>query len=137
MNVLQFDKSFKNIDLEFDEIVSQFMDECQCTYGFTLPAIDSRFVSEHSISEEVVNEILKLNNIKIKKIYSFTRKFLSYLTDLKEYLSVFGPDYSVEVAHVFDYVEGWNYTDSFVLGCDGVAEFCIKFLLVLVVNSFE
>ena len=59
LNVVQLEKSFKNIDLEFDENISQFMDECQCTYGFSLPAINSRFVSKHSISEEVAIEIVK------------------------------------------------------------------------------
>ena len=36
MNVVEFEKSFRNIDLEFDETMFQFMDECQCTYGFLL-----------------------------------------------------------------------------------------------------
>ena len=37
---------------------------------FTLPAIDWRVVSKLLMSEAVVNKIVKLNNIKIKKDYS-------------------------------------------------------------------
>ena len=38
-----------------------------CTMDVTLSAIDSRFVSMYSVSE---NEMAKLNNIKIKNVYS-------------------------------------------------------------------
>ena len=38
-----------------------------CTMDVTLSAIDSRFVSKYSVSE---NEMAKLNNIKIKNVYS-------------------------------------------------------------------
>ena len=39
---------------------------------------------------------------------------------------VFEPKYHVEVAHVFDCIEGSNFADSFVLSHDGISEFLHK-----------
>ena len=65
MNVAQIEKSLKNIDLEFDEAISQFMDECQCTCGFTLHAIDSRFLSLLQIPVGSCSQLIRITSQKV------------------------------------------------------------------------
>ena len=61
--------------------ISKFMDRCQTKYGFPLPAIYSRFVSD-KVSSETVNEMLNVNNINIRGGIMVTKVLIKFLFDL-------------------------------------------------------
>ena len=129
MNSIQIesDKYFTNdmnsIQIESDKDVSEFMAMCQCIYGFPLPAIDSRFV-RRPIDSENVDEVLQINNNKIRNAFSITCRFISYLCDLKDFVAeILGEKFNVDVCHMFGYNEGWNFDDSFHIGFDGFTDF--------------
>ena len=89
--------------------ISKYMDRCQAKYGFPLPAIYSRFVSD-KISSETVDEILNVNKINIRGGIMVTKALIKFLFDLKIAIKkILGKNYSIEVFYSIEMVEEFNY----------------------------
>ena len=109
--------------IESSKDVSEFMDMCQCIYGFPLPAVDSRFV-RRPIDSENVDKVLKINNNKICNDFFITCRFISYLCRLKDFVAeILGDKFNAEVCHMFDYNKEWNFDDNFHIGFDRFTDF--------------
>ena len=109
------------------------MDSCQWLYSFTLPVIDSKFV-EGEVTYEKFEETVSRSNVKLNNIYFVTHAFLTYLFDVKKLLlDNFGEDkFDIEVAYVFDYLEGWTYDNSYGYACGESSEpFLMHFRLIV------
>ena len=113
-------------------MIRTYQNLCQCIYGFPLPAVDSRFV-RRPIDNENVDEVLKINNNKIRSAFSIACRFISYLCDLKDFVAeILGEKFNVDVCHMFDYNEGWNFDNSFHIGLDRFTDFMYQDFLIKV-----
>ena len=85
------------------------MERCQSKYGFPLPTIYSRFVSEN-VSTKTVDEILNVNNINICGGNMFTRALIKFLFELKTAIEkIIGENYYVEVFYSIKMMNEFNY----------------------------
>ena len=79
-------------------------------------------------------ETVSRSNVKLNNIYFVTHAFLTYLFDVKKLLlDNFGEDkFDIEVAYVFDYLEGWTYDNGYGDACGESSE---QFLIQFSINS--
>ena len=81
------------------------MDKCKQKYGFTLPAIYSRFVTK-VVDINVINTVIYENNIDMPSALTTVSNFIKFLCDMKVYLEkVLGEYYCVEVFNSLDFME--------------------------------
>ena len=72
------------------------MDRCKKKYGFTLPAIYSRFVTR-VVDINVINTVIYENNNDMPSAITTVSNFIKFLFKMKVCLEkVLGEDYSVE-----------------------------------------
>ena len=84
-----------------DRYIKNFMDICHNGNGFVLPAVHFCYVC-CTVTEEMINEILKNNAIKNFNSFETTKCFDEFLLRFKTAVgSILGGSFSVQVFHSF------------------------------------
>ena len=92
-------------------LVSDFMTRCKQNSGFSLPAIYPEFALY--IDEEVVNSVIKENNIDFPGAIGTIKHFIKFLYEIESCIQEeLGTKFSVKVFHTLDYLERWDYDES-------------------------
>ena len=90
-----------------DKKIVQFMDRCKAKCGFILPAVCSRFVASQI---DVVNEIIRVNNIDMRGAMLTMSSFVDFLFNLKISVEkVLGDGFIVEVYNSLDFMEKLSF----------------------------
>ena len=81
------------------------MTRCKQNNGFSLPAIYPEFVLKN-IDEEVVNSVIKVNDIHFPGAIVTIKHFIKFLYEIESCIQEeLGAKFSVKVFHTLDY---WN-----------------------------
>ena len=84
-----------------DRDIKNFMDICHNGNGFVLPVFHFHYVC-CTVTEEMINEILKNNAIKTVNSFETTKCFDEFLLRFKTAVgSILGGSFSVQVFHSF------------------------------------
>ena len=90
-----------------DKKIVQFMDRCKAKCGFILPAVCSRFVASQI---DVVNEIIRVNNIDMRGAMLTMSSFVDFLFNLKISVEkILGDGFIVEVYNSLDFMEKLSF----------------------------
>ena len=87
------------------------MDRCKTKCGFSLPAVYSHFVMSQ-IDSDVVNKIIRVNNIDMCGAMLTIRTFVDFLCNLKTYIEkILGDGFIVKVYNSLNFMEEWSFYD--------------------------
>ena len=92
-------------------LVSDFMTRCKQNHGFSLSAIYPEFVLKN-IDEEVVNSVIKSNNIDFPGAIVTIEHFIKFLYEIESCIQEeLGTKFSVKVFNTLDCLERWDYNE--------------------------
>ena len=106
-----------SIDAVVVTSIIKFKEKCLTRNGFTLPAIYPEFAQRNFENTNIVNSVIKCNNVDFEGSGSTVKCFISFLNDLKDSIVYeVGNDYDLEVFYSLDFIDRWEYfADKFVI----------------------
>ena len=97
--------------------IIKFKEKCLIRNRFTLPAIYPEFVQESFANGNIVNSVVKCNNVDFQGSGITIRYFINFLLHLNDSIVYeVGNDYHVNVFYSLDFEERWDYfTNKFII----------------------
>ena len=87
------------------------MDRCKAKCGFSLLAVYFRFVTSQ-IDFDIVNEIIRVNNIDTRGVMLSIRTFVHFLFNMKTCIEkILDDSFTVKVYNSLDFMEEWSFHD--------------------------
>ena len=97
--------------------IIEFKEKCLIRNGFTLPDIYPEFVQESFAGGNIVNSVVKCNNLDFQGSGIIIKYFINFLVYLNDSIIYeVGNDYHVKVFYSLDFEERWGYfTNEFII----------------------